>query len=125
MNDEQVRRMIFGTGQVLLFLKSFISSENQGDFEKAWACFISQQKVMDMSEHLIVFSQKDKMIENSLHISMLKGCLMGYVNTNFKEFYDHRYMFVNANHEAGCIYLRGSYGNNCQKILMEVDSGLL
>ena len=128
MNDEQVRRIRFGTGQVLLFLKAFISPENQGDFEKAWTGFISQQEVKDMSEHLIVFSQKNvlemshKMIESPLHISMLKGCLMGYVNTHFKEFYDHRYMFVSEDLEAGCIC--GIASEIVAKILMEADSDL-
>ena len=127
INDEEVRRMRFGTGQVLLFLKSFMSPENQGNFEKAWTGFISQQEVRDMSEHLIVFSQKvlamsQKMIESPLHISMLKGCLMGYVNVQFKEFYDHRYMFVSDTLEAGCIC--GVASEIVAKILMEADSGL-
>jgi hypothetical protein len=122
MDDDQLGRMRFGTGQVLLFLKAFTSPvHHDNDFEKAWESFILQQEVVDMRRHLIDFSL-ELSLPRETHIDMLKGCIMGYVKSDHNKYYDHRYLFVGKSLKAGCIC--GVASEIVAEILMDVNSGL-
>ena len=80
---------------------------------------------MDMRKHLVNFSRELKMnliLPVETHIEMLQSCIMGYVKSGNNKYYDHRYLFVGKDFEAGCICGVGS--EIIAEILMNLNSGL-